>query len=308
MNDLVLGSSPSRTISECSYDFPSSSASTSSTSASSSSADRRVKLDVGGKIFSTTLSTLTRLSDNFFSAMFSGRFPLKLQDDGSLFIDRDAAVFPLVLNFLRGQILNVESMTPAERTALKDDAEFYQITELMELLAEPKFVAEFVAGKNYTLNTENDTVTHSGTKSWDCIILGHELPKELAVFRFRYHVVNGDFNSHILLGVAPSTLNRETETVFSQAGWYFYCHNSTLYSGPPQNKCNFVYGPSGKISSGAVVDVEVDRRQQTISFVIDGQSRGVAYAGVFTQDADLCPCVAISSPWAAVRIAAISQW
>lgn len=38
----------------------------------------KVKLNIGGKIFMTTVETLTREKDNFFSAMFSERFNTQL--------------------------------------------------------------------------------------------------------------------------------------------------------------------------------------------------------------------------------------
>ena len=53
-----------------------------------------VKLNVGGKIYKTTLSTLRKDPNSMLSAMFSGRHELKLDDeDGAYFIDRDGKLF-----------------------------------------------------------------------------------------------------------------------------------------------------------------------------------------------------------------------
>src|SRR4051794_17958915 len=52
----------------------------------------RVKLDVGGKVFATSLTTLLSQRGSFFEAAFGGRFEVKLQEDGCFFIDRDPAV------------------------------------------------------------------------------------------------------------------------------------------------------------------------------------------------------------------------
>ena len=53
-----------------------------------------IKLNVGGKIYKTTLDTLRKDPDSMLCAMFSGRFELKAdQDDGAYFIDRDAELF-----------------------------------------------------------------------------------------------------------------------------------------------------------------------------------------------------------------------
>ena len=62
----------------------------------------RIKLNVGGKIYKTTLDTLRKDPDSMLCAMFSGRFELKAdEDDGAYFIDRDAELFRYVSAFSR---------------------------------------------------------------------------------------------------------------------------------------------------------------------------------------------------------------
>lgn len=53
----------------------------------------RIKLDVGGHVFTTSLLTLTRESDSMLAAMFSGRHEVIKEDDGCVFIDRDGTHF-----------------------------------------------------------------------------------------------------------------------------------------------------------------------------------------------------------------------
>ena len=53
-----------------------------------------VKLNVGGKIYKTTLATLRKDQNSMLSAMFSGRHELKKdEEDGAYFIDRDGKLF-----------------------------------------------------------------------------------------------------------------------------------------------------------------------------------------------------------------------
>lgn len=52
-----------------------------------------VKLNVGGKIYKTTLATLRKDPDSMLCAMFSGKFEVKPDEDGAYFIDRDAEMF-----------------------------------------------------------------------------------------------------------------------------------------------------------------------------------------------------------------------
>lgn len=53
----------------------------------------RIKLDVGGHVYTTSLLTLTRESDSMLAAMFSGRHELLKEEDGCVFIDRDGTHF-----------------------------------------------------------------------------------------------------------------------------------------------------------------------------------------------------------------------
>ena len=60
-----------------------------------------IKLNVGGKIYQTTLDTLRKDPDSMLCVMFSGRFELKADEkDGTYFIDRDGKLFRWVFNML----------------------------------------------------------------------------------------------------------------------------------------------------------------------------------------------------------------
>ncbi|KAJ1461175.1 hypothetical protein M885DRAFT_507936 [Pelagophyceae sp. CCMP2097] len=65
-------------------------------------ASRVVKLNVGGARFETTRGVLSRVEDSMLGRMF-GRCDAMLRpaQDGSIFIDRDGAVFHEILDFLR---------------------------------------------------------------------------------------------------------------------------------------------------------------------------------------------------------------
>ena len=75
-----------------------------------------VRLNVGGKRFTTSLQTLTRDQNSMLAAMFSGRHKVETTDDGSFFIDRGGTYFRFILNYLR----DGELVLPVE-------ARFYQL-------------------------------------------------------------------------------------------------------------------------------------------------------------------------------------
>lgn len=99
----------------------------------SSSFPSVVSLNVGGTIYTASLTTLTRYPKSMLAAMFSGRLPLETDANGNYFIDRDGKLFRFVLNFLRTSQLNLPKGFD-ELEQLKQEADFYQITDLLATL------------------------------------------------------------------------------------------------------------------------------------------------------------------------------
>ncbi|XP_028559130.2 BTB/POZ domain-containing protein KCTD11 [Podarcis muralis] len=92
-----------------------------------------VTLNVGGKLYSTTLDTLTRFPDSMLGAMFRGLQPALTDSCGNYFIDRDGKAFRHILNFLRFGRLDLPEGY-AELSLLRAEADFYQIQPLLEEL------------------------------------------------------------------------------------------------------------------------------------------------------------------------------
>ena len=55
--------------------------------------ETRIRLDIGGSMYTTSIQTLRRHEDSMLAAMFSGRHELQQEKDGSYFIDRDGVHF-----------------------------------------------------------------------------------------------------------------------------------------------------------------------------------------------------------------------
>ena len=94
-----------------------------------------VKLDVGGHVYSTSLSTLTRDKSSMLAVMFSGRHKLALSKENTYFIDRDGTHFRYILNYLRGD-LHVDTF-PDDVTVLKEiqrEADYFQLSGLFKMI------------------------------------------------------------------------------------------------------------------------------------------------------------------------------
>jgi len=94
--------------------------------------ESRIKLDVGGCKFTTTITTLTRFPDSMIGALFSGRHNLTTDESGYYFIDRDGTNFGHILNFLRcPELFNVRSISFDHLNELKKEAAYYGLDEQM---------------------------------------------------------------------------------------------------------------------------------------------------------------------------------
>ena len=98
--------------------------------------ESKIKLDIGGCTYTTSIQTLKRDPDSMLAAMFSGRHELKQEADGSYFIDRDGTHFRYILNFLReGQV--DPSVLPNDVGNMKEllrEAKYYQLNGLVAYL------------------------------------------------------------------------------------------------------------------------------------------------------------------------------
>jgi hypothetical protein len=83
----------------------------------------------------------------------------------------------------------------------------------------------------------------------------------------------------IMIGVCPSSINQSQEGNYN-CGWYFFCYDGSLYSGPLQSVYNKFYYSTSAILTGREVGVKMDMTNGQISFTVDGVDRGVAYTGI----------------------------
>ena len=78
-----------------------------------------------------------------------------------------------------------------------------------------------------------------------------------------------------MIGVAPIDFDINT-SMYVKCGWYFYCYNSKLRSGPPFNynkETNI-----NKIKDEIIVVMNMNKR--TLKFIIDNQDKGDSYTDI----------------------------
>lgn len=97
----------------------------------------QVTLQIGEKKFHTLIGTLTQRSD-YSRAFFSGKFTVKKQDDGSIFIDADPVLFEYLLKYFRRGVFplafdKAKSHNYALYAELLEEARYFQCPALITL-------------------------------------------------------------------------------------------------------------------------------------------------------------------------------
>ena len=117
-----------------------------------------IVLNVRGTPFTTFLQTMLAEPDLKLGRMFSGRHIIETQKDGSIFIDRDATHFGIILNCLRGNITSKEQL-PNDRNTLSQlscEVQYYQLKGLLKIMEpienEQNTIAEPAQGANRFLS------------------------------------------------------------------------------------------------------------------------------------------------------------
>nr|XP_054770371.1 BTB/POZ domain-containing protein KCTD5-like [Lytechinus pictus] len=95
-----------------------------------------VGLNVGGRIFKTSRTTLLADPESFFSGLLGGSIPSAKDDQGNYLIDQDGKVFRHVLNFMRyNELVLPEGFK--EYGVLERQADFFQLESLKSSIKRP---------------------------------------------------------------------------------------------------------------------------------------------------------------------------
>merc|ERR1711997_326527 len=93
-----------------------------------------VHIDVGGKIYTSSLDTLTKFPESKLSKMFTGSIPIVLDTlKQHYFIDRDGEMFKHILNYMRtGRSILPDNFGHLE--LLLEEARYYELQDLVTQL------------------------------------------------------------------------------------------------------------------------------------------------------------------------------
>ncbi|KAL9653864.1 hypothetical protein ABK040_012925 [Willaertia magna] len=249
-----------------------------------------IKLNVGGKIFLTTLTTLLNEKDTFFTNYFSDRFKPSCEVDGSYFIDRNYKYFEYILDHLRGKDLSkiVEEFTPGQLDDFAQEVAFYQIRSMYKLFnikvlkrlkklgvyldeinTMPMFDANYCSNNATIIG--NYKVKKHGITGWNCCILATHSE------HFQIKLINKC--EHLMVGMATKKVNLNGCN-YNSCGWYYQAYRGNLFSQDGQQEAPFFNSPSYK--PGTIIEVIL--KDNTLSFKVNHKDIGVAFRSLPNHD------------------------
>ena len=162
--------------------------------------------------------------------------------------------------------------------------------------------------KKYSVDGKNSRIaTKIGYDDY-CTIIGNAPlpPNKVTSWSIKILKSQDNDGDGIYIGVAPSDIDQNENDNYNKCGWYFYCYESSLWSGPPHNYRRKVYRQriGWGIEYVRTVDsagVVMDTAKGELSFVLDGVNHGVAYEGI-PLDKPLVPCVLLKNEGDSVEL------
>lgn len=158
-------------------------------------------------------------------------------------------------------------------------------------------------GPGYRVSGKNSTVVmkESGTEKWVVTAVGAEILQPDVINKWTIVLEDSELDHFgMAVGVAPLSINQTRPHNHKSCGWY-YTGWSTLYSGPPSNYNNESFGEKMNIGEGTEIGLEMDMKEGTLSYYIDGKWIGVAYNNIPTKT-PLVPAVVFGSTYYSIKL------
>jgi len=164
-------------------------------------AKTKIKLDIGGKIFSTSKSTLLAFEGSYFHAMLSSGH-WHPDEDGVYFIDRNPKYFNIILDYMRTGKIDVTDLNSKELDKLQDDLDYFQIklpspvlpsipSKILDINMETILLSMFPPGGRRTFRLVHDSSKGTAASDFDNAVKG--LSPTLIVIKSTTHYVFGAY-------------------------------------------------------------------------------------------------------------------
>lgn len=228
-------------------------------------ASSKIKLDVGGKVYSTTKTNLLKWEGSYFYAMLSsGKW--QPDNDGCYFLDMNHKHFDVIMDYLRSGELTLDGLDSRAINKIIKNLDYLQVNLPLKLLQwNPSYCGSKITLSNYKTATKTES-------DWNGVLAIKPVKSS-----YTLKIVNIPMNDSMMIGLAPLNNFKPNNANYSSCGWYLHTQGSSLYS---QNGDSYRSYAKCDIKNGHTIQVHLDKSNRTISFTINGTHHGVAFNNV----------------------------
>ena len=134
--------------------------------------------------------------------------------------------------------------------------------------------------RKYLVSGEKQNIlTKIGTDfCWMGVLCEKQLDKSKEECAWKIKILN-TYNYNIMIGIATIDfdINSSSYDIYNNKGWYYYCINGALYSGPPQFYQGRNINLKSKFNECKII---VNMKKGTIKFVIDYEDKGDSFTDI----------------------------
>ena len=133
--------------------------------------------------------------------------------------------------------------------------------------------------RKFTITGDKDNIfTKTGSEGWMGTICENELEKSKEEHIWKIKILKTS-NYAIMIGIATIDFDMNSASCESNKnyGWYYYCYNGGLYSGPPHNYQN---KSTNLKSQKNEITVIMNMKKRTLKFIINNEDKGDAYTDI----------------------------
>ena len=144
-----------------------------------------------------------------------------------------------------------------------------------------------IKDRKYILDKKENIITRVGKGDNIIAVICENKLDECRVYKWKIKILKSK-NKYINVGVTPIDLDINSEKPYKY-GWYLYCYDSSLYSGPP-HKYNGKNVNLKEVKEEIIVVFNVPKK--SLKFIIDGEDNGESYTNI-PIDKPLIPIVTL---------------
>ena len=132
--------------------------------------------------------------------------------------------------------------------------------------------------RKFTITGDKDNIFTRTGSGWMGTVCENELEKSEEEHIWKIKILK-TFGYYIMIGVATIDFDMNSASWESNKnyGWYYYCYNGTLYSGPPHNYQNKSTNLKYEFNEITVI---MNMKKRTLKFIINNEDKGDAFTDI----------------------------